>query len=52
MALDGWVFAGGDGAVRDVWSAGRRLVSDGRHVARERVEERFRATLARLRETA
>ena len=52
MALDGWLFAGDDRAVRDVWSAGRRLVSEGRHYAREAVEARFRAVLARLRDTA
>ncbi len=52
MALDGWIFAGDDRAVRDVWSAGRRLVTEGRHFAREAVEARFRAALARLREAA
>jgi formimidoylglutamate deiminase len=49
MALDGWLFAGDDGAVSDVWSAGRRLVTGGRHFAREAIEARFRAVLARLR---
>lgn len=52
MALDGWLFAGDDRAVRDVWSAGRRLVSEGRHFAREAVEARYRAVLARLRGAA
>lgn len=50
MALDAWIFAGDDRAVRDVWSAGRRLVTGGRHFAREAVEQGFRAVLARLRE--
>jgi len=49
MALDGWIFAGDDRAVRDVWSAGRRLVTDGRHFARETVEARYRAVIRRLR---
>jgi formimidoylglutamate deiminase len=56
MALDGWIFAGGDkggsGAVCDLWSAGRRLVVDGRHYARDAVEARYRAVLARLRDAA
>ena len=46
--LDSWIFAGGAGAVRDVWSAGRHVVSEGRHRARETVEARFRATLTAL----
>jgi formimidoylglutamate deiminase len=49
MALDGWIFAGDDRAVRDVWSAGRRLVTEGRHFAREAVEARYRAVVAKLR---
>jgi formimidoylglutamate deiminase len=49
MALDGWIFGGDDGAVRDVWSAGRRLVTGGRHYAREAVEARYRAVAAKLR---
>ena len=52
MALDGWIFAGDDGAVCDCWSAGRRLVSAGRHFARDAVEARFRTTLAQLRDGA
>ena len=52
MALDGWIFAGDDRAVCDLWSAGRRLVVGGRHYAREAVEARYRAVLARLRDTA
>ena len=52
MALDGWIFAGDDDAVCDVWSAGRRLVSEGRHFARAAVEARYRAVLARLRDAA
>jgi formimidoylglutamate deiminase len=46
--LDGWIFAADDRVVRDIWSAGRAVVRDGRHVARDRVEARFRATMAAL----
>lgn len=48
-ALDGWIFAGDDRAVSDVWSAGRHVVRDGRHVERERIEARYRAVIADLR---
>ena len=47
--LDGWIFAGPRGAVRDVWSAGRRVVSDGRHFDRDRIETAWRRTMADLR---
>ena len=40
--LDAWIFAGDDNAVSDVWSAGRHVVSDGRHVKRQVIEARYR----------
>ena len=49
-ALDGWIFAGDDRLVTDVWSAGHHVVRDGRHIGRDRVEARYRATIARLRD--
>ena len=48
--LDAFVFAGGDGLVTDLWSAGRHIVRDGRHVARDAVAARYRATMRRLRD--
>jgi formimidoylglutamate deiminase len=48
VALDTWIFAGDNRMVSDVWSAGRHLVSGGRHRARDEIEARYRATLARL----
>ncbi|MBP7000087.1 formimidoylglutamate deiminase [Amaricoccus sp.] len=48
MWLDSLVFGPSDGAIRDVWSAGRHSVCDGRHVARERVEARYRTRMGRL----
>ena len=48
--LDGWIFAGDDRLVRDVWSAGRHVVRDGRHIGRDRVEARYRCCIARLRD--
>ncbi len=49
--LDAWIFAGGDNAVSDVWSAGRQVVADGRHVKRQEIEARCRERTKGLRET-
>ncbi|MFE1597572.1 formimidoylglutamate deiminase [Methylobacterium sp. ID0610] len=46
--LDGWIFAARETAVESVWRAGRRVVAQGRHLRRDAVAARFRATLARL----
>ncbi len=47
--LDAHIFAGDDRAVRDVWSAGRHVVCEGRHIARATIEPAFRARLRHLR---
>jgi formimidoylglutamate deiminase len=49
--LDAFIFAGRDGLVSDLWSAGRHIVRAGRHVAHDRIAARFKASLARLRDT-
>lgn len=46
--LDAWIFSVGDEAVDCLWSAGRKVVADGRHVFRERVASRFKATILKL----
>ncbi len=46
--IDGWIFAGGRGAVDCVWRHGVKLVSQGRHHARDAIAARYRATLAGL----
>ncbi len=46
--VDGLVFAGGDGLVRDVWSAGRHRVHEGRHVARAAIVARYARAVADL----
>jgi cytosine/adenosine deaminase-related metal-dependent hydrolase len=46
--LVGWIFAAGEGVVREVWSAGRPVVREGRHVAREAIEARYRLRMAAL----
>ena len=48
--LDAFVFAGRDGLVADLWSAGRHIVRDGHHIARDTIATRFRSTMRRLRE--
>jgi formimidoylglutamate deiminase len=48
--LDAFIFAGRDGLVTDLWSAGRHIVYEGRHTARDSIAARFRATMRRLRE--
>lgn len=47
--LDGWIFAGPQGAVREVWSAGRHVVRDGRHIGRDKIEADWRRVMADLR---
>ena len=46
--LDVWIFAGDDRLVRDVWAAGRHMVRDGRHVARDGILRRYRHALGPL----
>ncbi|WP_199259484.1 formimidoylglutamate deiminase [Paracoccus binzhouensis] len=48
--LDSLVFAGHDGLVRDVWSAGRHVVTEGRHMDRDRIIADYLATIARLQD--
>ena len=48
--LDAWIFSAGGEAVDYVWSAGRKVVADGRHVSRERIASRFKTTMRRLSE--
>ena len=46
--LDAFIFGGGQSAIDCVWRHGAKLVSGGRHVARDRRRARFRAAMARL----
>lgn len=47
--LDAFVFAGA-GRPAHVWIGGRKLVENGRHIARDAIEARFRAALRELAE--
>ena len=46
--LDAWVFASDDSLVSDVWSAGRHVVTEGRHRQHREIESRYRQALASL----
>jgi formimidoylglutamate deiminase len=48
--LDSFVFAGDDRMVTDVWSAGRRMVREGRHIRRDAIAARYRQAMRGLRE--
>ncbi|TNM61663.1 formimidoylglutamate deiminase [Aliirhizobium smilacinae] len=45
--LDNWIF-GGDVAVDTVWAAGKKQVTNGRHIARNQIRTRFAATMQTL----
>ncbi|MGB3503209.1 MAG: formimidoylglutamate deiminase [Mesorhizobium sp.] len=49
-ALDAWIFSSGNRAVSDVWSAGRHMVTSGRHIAHERFTARYAACLHSIME--
>lgn len=59
--IDAFVFAGGGsgnslgdhggGLVRDVWSAGRHMVRDGRHMHADAISLAYRKVISRLRST-
>ena len=47
--LDTLIFAGTTPVITDLWSAGRHLVTQGQHHARQTVQTRYAKTVARLR---
>ncbi|HWA91321.1 MAG TPA: formimidoylglutamate deiminase [Rhizomicrobium sp.] len=46
--LDAWIFAARGGAVDSVWRRGRKVVAQGRHVARDAIAARYRKALVLL----
>lgn len=46
--LDGLCFAASDNVVTDVWSAGRRVVSGGRHHARDAIVKTYKTAISAL----
>ena len=47
--IDSFIFVAGDAAISDVWSAGQHLVEHGRHIRRDTITQRYRATMQGLR---
>ncbi len=48
--LDSWVFAGDDGLVQEVWSAGRHVVTGGAHKASAQIVAAYKRTLDALKD--
>lgn len=48
IILDSWIFGGGRRLVDCVWRGGVKQVAGGRHIARDAIDARYRATIARL----
>jgi len=46
--LDRWIFSADDSLVREVWSAGRQMVKEGRHVKHDQIEKQYRNTIKEL----
>jgi formimidoylglutamate deiminase len=46
--LDAWIFASAGNLVDSVWVAGRKVVAEGRHVARDEIGARFRKVMKDL----
>ena len=46
--LDSYIYVAGRNAIRDVYAGGERVVSQGRHVRRDDLTERYRRILSRL----
>ncbi|MEO3385561.1 formimidoylglutamate deiminase [Mesorhizobium sp. CAU 1741] len=49
VLIDSLIFAGAGNPIADVWSAGRHVVHDGRHVARDEILRNYQRSVARLR---
>ncbi|UWQ96361.1 formimidoylglutamate deiminase [Rhodobacteraceae bacterium M385] len=49
-ALDAWIFAGDDRLVRDVWSAGRHMVTGGQHRRRAEIVAAYKQTIDALKD--
>jgi len=48
--LDSWIFAGDDRLVRDVWTAGRHMVSEGAHKTRPQIVAAYKRVLDSLKD--
>ncbi|MGI9419440.1 MAG: amidohydrolase family protein, partial [Geminicoccaceae bacterium] len=48
VLLDSFIFAGDDRMITDVWSAGRHMVQEGRHVRHESITTHYGKVMAEL----
>ena len=46
--LDAWIFASAGNLVHSVWIGGRKVVAEGRHVARDEIRARFGKVMREL----
>ena len=46
--LDRWIFTADDSLVREVWSAGRQVVVEGRHVRHDQIEKQYQNIIKEL----
>jgi formimidoylglutamate deiminase len=46
--LDSYIFAGDDHLVKEVWSAGRHVVTDGVHIKHEEITNRYKEIMRQL----
>ncbi len=46
--LNRWIFSADDSLVREVWSAGRQMVVNGRHVKHDQIEKQYRNLISEL----
>jgi formiminoglutamate deiminase len=46
--LDAWIFASAGNLVDCVWIAGKKVVASGRHIARDRIRDRYRTAMKDL----
>ena len=48
IALDCYIFAGGDNMISDVWAGGRHMVKEGRHKSRQAIVKRYMSAMKEL----
>ena len=46
--LDRWIFSGDDSLVREVWSAGRQVVLEGRHISHDQIKKQYQNIIKEL----
>ena len=46
--LDRWIFSADDSLVREVWSAGRQVVVEGRHIRHDQIEKQYQNIIKEL----